>query len=121
MILALLKKYWKYIVLAIALVVIYWAIYNQGYNSAYSERTEYYNAKLVKDNKTLITKLDAIESLALSEDFNNKKNHDSLVADLSKLNTAIKNKQLTTLKNGECVPSKEFLDSYNSIILRGNK
>ena len=114
-------KYWKYIALAVALIAVYSFVYNQGYSSAYKNRTDYYEKTINAHNQQVINKLDSIEKLAINEADKNAKNKVALVEDLTAITQAIKNKKTYVIKNGECNPSKEFLDSYNSIILRGNQ
>ena len=121
MMLLLIKQYWKYIAIVLALVVAYLAVYNQGYSKAYARATEQYNQQLLERNRLLIEKLDSIEALAIKEEAKNNQQQTKLAKDLNQINLAIKNKTLTTEKNGECIPSQDFLDSYNSIILRGNQ
>lgn len=121
MILILVKRYYKQLLVILALLAVVVTIYNYGYNRAYTKATEEYQVQLTARNKQIIDKLDSIEQLALHETTKNYSNHNQLVLDMNKLTQAIKNKQLTTTKNGECIPSQDFLDSYNSIILRGNQ
>lgn len=98
-----------------------YSIYSKGYDAAYQERTAYYNQQLLDNNKQLVKVLDSVEKLALVLDTKNTAHYKQLAQDLNKIYDTAKTKPLTNTKNGECVPSQEFLDSYNSIILRGNQ
>jgi len=117
----LITRFWKEILIAIALVLVYKAVYDRGYDSAYTARTSYYEEILKKNQDAIISKIDNIEKISGEQANIARTNHNTLVTDLTKITGDIKNKNFVIYKNGECIPSPDFSQDFNSIILRGNK
>ena len=119
-ILTFLKNFWK--PLAIIFIIgggIYY-IYDYGYDKGNlvaveecNKRMKYFNDKL----ESRILELQ-VSSTKLSED--SKVRSILLKQDLNKLMALTKNKPLTIIKEGKCVPSEIFIDTYNAAIIRIN-
>jgi hypothetical protein len=82
---------------------------------------EHYEKIRAEDRNTLIKKIDGLEtlSISLSKDVINKQT--KLGKDLNILTSDIKNKKSFEIKNGECVPSEDFINTFNAVINRANQ
>lgn len=116
----LLFSYWKELLVVAAIIYGISFIYGKGYDSGYAESKTYYEQQIAEDKKDLVDNIDSILKLAKAESKKNIDNHNDLVSDLNKITSDIRSKKLVVIKNGECLPSESFLDSYTSIIRRGN-
>lgn len=128
-ILSILKKlldfvlsYWKQIAVVILVGILLYAVDQRGYSRAYNERTQYYEKINKENHATLVSKIDSIEKTANSLVTNSTKAQQSLNSDLNTILNTVKSKKFTvTTKDGECKPSKDFIDAYNNLTIRGNK
>lgn len=120
-ILMFIKSYWKQLLLAILLVVgcylVYNRIYHSGYDAAsavYEIRIKEYSDKLDKRISTIETNSTVLVSAAASAAANRTE-------EMSAITALAKKKVLFTVKGEKCTPSQDFLNSYNSLISRGNQ
>ncbi len=120
-ILLLLKKYWKQIVVAIAITIacyiVYDYIYDKGFMAsevACQKRMEEYKIDLDKRIKDLV-------DMSEAQNKARQQNADSIKADLDKIYRASRAKPLTIIKEGKCLPSENFIDSFNAAIDRVNQ
>lgn len=115
--LLLFKKFWKEILLAVLLAASGYFIYDKIYSYAEHKTAIKYEEEWAKYNKALDTRIGKLESLSSSLYDQNEQKAKKLDVALAGILLKYKNVQLYTITNdGKCVPSKEFLDSYNSII-----
>lgn len=121
MVLLFLKKYIKEIIAIAVISLFFYSFYSYSYQKGYDNRVAYYEEVRKKEFLTLNSKIDKIENLSTELSDSVKKNQNGLEKDLNQITGNVKNIKSYILKNGECVPSEEFLNSFNSIILRGNK
>lgn len=121
MILTLLLRYWKHIILLIAVVTVLGLVYNAIYQRGVAATTQTYELKIAEQQKLLDTKVATLELLSTQLVTQTALNQQNLNADLAKILAAAKTKPLVVYKNGECSPSQTFLDSWNQINLRGNQ
>lgn len=111
--LVLLKKYWKYLVLALVLWFLYTTIYNMGVQDTNAN----WEVRIEKQEKLRDEQITQIESLAKVTLEQTLINNLKVNKDLRSINLKI---GTTTIKDGECIPSKEFIDTFNTIISKGN-
>lgn len=121
MIATFLLKNWKTIVSYLALLLALFFVYNYIYQRGVNATTIVYEAKLKAQQELLDKRIATIENNSSKLIEQGKINSESTKKDLDKILVATKNKPLVVVKNGECIPSKTFLDSWNSINLRGNQ
>lgn len=113
----LFKKFWKEILLAALVAVSGYFIYDKIYAYAEHKTAVKYEEKWADYNKALDTRIKTLEDLSQSLYDQNEQKAKKLDVSLAALLLKYKNIQLYTITNdGKCVPSKEFLDSYNAII-----
>lgn len=121
MILLFLKKYLKEIIALIIIGVLFYSFYSYSYQRGYDNRVQFYEKQRKEDFLVLNEKIDKLEGMSSNLGKQIKDNQVGLTEDLDKITANVKNIKSFVIKNGECVPSQEFLDSFNNIILRGNK
>jgi hypothetical protein len=115
-------SYWKQIAIAVLIGFLIYFIYNKGYQEGYVNRTQFYEKINAENHKNLIKKIDSLESTANTLVDTANKNQQALGKDLTTILVTVKNKKLTVVnKDGECIPSKDFIETYNNITIRGNK
>lgn len=119
-ILTFLLKNWKSIVSCLALLFALFFVYNYVYQRGVDATTITYEAKLKAQQELLDKRIASLEETSSQLVEQGKTNNAAVKQDLNKILAAAKNKPLVVLKNGECNPSKTFLDSWNQINLRGN-
>lgn len=120
MTLLFLKKFWKELLLAVALIfvgyMVYDKIYERGFEKSQQEHRDYVK-KYSEDLDIRIDKLEQLSANIVEQNMIAAQNRDD---DLKKILKAAAQKSLVVYKDGKCTPSQEFLDSYNSIINRAN-
>lgn len=121
MILLFLKTYFRQIAFIIILGISILAIYNKGYQSGYNNRVVYYEKIRAEDRNILISKIDNLEALSIGMSKDVVRKQIKLSKDLNTLTLDIKNNKSFDLKNGECVPSEYFINTFNSVINRANQ
>ena len=121
MIQTILLKYWKQILVSSALVLSLVLVYNYVYQRGVAATTQVYEAKLKAQQDLIDKRIANIEQTSQVLAEQSKIAATSTHADLAKILQAAKNKPLVVYKNGECIPSQTFLDSWNQINLRGNQ
>ena len=82
-----------------------------GYNEAEAKYTQIMHQYETDVNK----KIDTIVAMSNSLATINQANNEQLTNDISAILSKVKGKQLVVVKNGECVPSQTFSDSFGQI------
>ena len=115
-------SYWKQIAIVILLGIAVYQVYSYGYSKAYADRTSYYEAIAAENNKKVIEKIDSIEKTANSVMDNTVKQQQSLDKGINEIINSVKKKKFAVINDkGECIPSKDFIDAYNALTVRGNQ
>lgn len=115
-------SYWKQIAIVILIGIALYQVYNFGYQRAYNDRTTYYEAINAENNRKVIEKIDSIEKTANTLTTNVVHQQESLDKGIASIITSVKNKKFSVLNDkGECIPSKDFIDAYNAVTVRGNQ
>ena len=121
MIITLLLKHYQKILWAVAVVALLAQAYAWSYQRGARATAAVYEAKIVAQQQLLDTKVANLERLSTELIIKQSTTQTTLRNDLAKILVAAKTKPLVVYKNGECNPSQTFLDSWNEIILQGNK
>ncbi len=104
------------ILISTTMYIGYGKIKSIGYEEAKTE-----DRALIKQQQELIdTKIASIEVLATNLANTNLETNATLVKDITAIVKNVKGKTLTVIKNGECLPSKTFSDSFVEINKRTN-
>jgi hypothetical protein len=120
MFLTILKEYWRQIIYVLVVAFVLAWVYSKGYDSAYQNRTSYYEDIRATEMAKLNLKIDNLENLSNELATQGAISQNIITRDL---NNVVKNLPKSIpfiVKNGECVPSENFIDTFNSIITRGN-
>ena len=117
----LLSKYWRTIASCLAIILALMFVYNIVYQRGVVATTVAYEAKLAAQQALLDEHIAQIEHNSTVLIKQNEISAKATRQDLAKILAAAKTKPLVVYKNGECIPSKTFLDSWNQINLRGNQ
>lgn len=113
MLLILLNKYWKELLLAMTIFVSGYLAYDKVYNKGVEDTVAAHQKYL--DEK--ISKLEQLSTdIAKQTETSNQQVRDDLAVILSNSSK----KPTVIYKEGKCIPSDNFLDSYNSLIDRAN-
>ena len=118
--LTLLRKYWQQIIIVALVAAAIFSIYNYGYSRGYQNRVYHYEEIAKKDFLNLNKKIDGVETLASTLSIQVQKGQNITINDLNKITSDLKSKKFSILKNGECVPSEDFINTFNAVIDRGN-
>lgn len=116
----LLKLYWKQLAFIAILGFAIYTVYNQGYTAAYKDRTSYYEAIRTVELNKLNAKIDNLEMLSVDLATQGSISQTVLSRDLNKLTQNLSKKVPFIIKNGECTPSQDFINTFNEVIARGN-
>lgn len=87
----------------------------------YEEASAKYELVIKENQNAIAEKIMAIEissSLLVEQQ---RLNNENLSSDIAKISRGFKGKTLTIVKNGECLPSAAFSDSFNTINKRVNE
>ena len=103
--------------LSISGYYVYNKVYTRGYNQAHLE-CEQAKQELQQQLQAKIIKLE--QELSETQIRASKQQH-RLDKDISKISKLLKNQPVTTVENGQCLPSEVFVDSINQAILRANE
>ena len=87
----------------------------------YAEASVVYEQKIRAYEDGINKKIDTIQALSTSLVVNTTINNDLLAKDVSGILDRVKGKPLVIVKNGECVPSQTFSDTFNQINKRTNE
>jgi hypothetical protein len=120
MFLTILKEYWRQIIYVLVVAFVLAWVYTKGYDSAYQNRTIYYEGIRAEEMAKLNSKIDNLENLSNELATQSAISQNIITRDL---NNVVKNLPKSIpfiVKNGECIPSENFIDTFNSIITRGN-
>ncbi len=114
--------YWKEIVLlSLVLSLGSYAGFNKIKAIGYDEAATKYEL-IINEQKALIdTKLMNVEKLANNLAVETKFSNESLSRDIKSIAKGFKGKTLTVIKEGNCVPTPTFSDSFTEINSRTNE
>lgn len=114
--------YWKEIVLlSVVLSLGSCAGYNKIKAIGYDEAATKYQLVIDEQKALIDTKLLNVEKLANNLAVETKFNNESLFRDIKSIAKEFKGKTLTVVKDGNCVPTPTFSDSFTQINLRTNE
>ena len=120
LVLLFLKNYWKQLVMTIVIAgasyFVYDYIYDKGAREANLECAE----RMQEYREGLESKIQEVIDLSKLNSAMEIERAKALKEDLGKLFALTKNKPLTIIKEGKCVPSEVFVDTYNAAINRIN-
>jgi DNA/RNA endonuclease G (NUC1) len=121
LVLMFLKSYWKHVVVIAAVAsasfMAYSYIYNRGFDAANKDCEE----RIQKYNDDLKARIKDLENTSIVLSMENEARDKARKKDLEKLLVLIKDKPLTIIKEGNCVPSEAFVETFNSAIDKVNK
>lgn len=120
MFLTLILKYWKGLLLFVVLSTLAISGYSWIYNRGVEKTTIKYEEKFKEYNEKLEQRINNIELMSSVLIEQSNKNSKVLSQDLYRIRNAIKDKPLFTVVDGKCEPSPSFIETYNSLIKRGN-
>jgi hypothetical protein len=118
---SLIKSYFREIAFVAIFGIAILGVYNKGYQSGYNNRAVYYEKIRAEDRNILVGKIDKLENLTttLSQDVVRKQT--KLSKDLNYLILDIEKNKSFILKDGECIPSEYFINTFDSVINRANQ
>ena len=121
LVLNFLKSYAKEIMSAILIAAfMYWA-YSSVYNKGVNDTNMAWEARVALQEKVRdeqISRIENFSKVTLEQTLiNNEKDR----KDLSNILITVKGKPTTVIKDGKCIPSDEFVSTYNSLINRANQ
>jgi hypothetical protein len=95
--------------------------YSHIKNIGYLEAEAKYTTIIKTYEDSVNNKIDTVVSMSNELATANKANNEQLVTDVTTILSKVKGKQLVIIKNGECVPSQTFSDSFVQINQRVNQ
>ncbi|CAB4134054.1 hypothetical protein UFOVP273_8 [uncultured Caudovirales phage] len=118
--LELFLKYWKQLVLSVLLVILLYTGYEHIKQVGYNEASTKYEAIIKDYNDKLDKRISTIETN--STQLVQAQNDAAAKIDQSidQITVLAKKKPLYVVNQTGCIPSQNFLDSYNSVINRAN-
>lgn len=108
-------------IVALAIMLALYSGYSYIKNIGYKEAEVVYQQKISDYENKLNKKIDTIETLASTLVAENRESAAILTTDVAEILAKTKGKTLTIVKNGECIPSKTFSDSFVEINKRTNQ
>ncbi|HEY9704126.1 MAG TPA: hypothetical protein V6C58_16870 [Allocoleopsis sp.] len=116
-----LLKYWKHIVIILAVLVSGFFIYNHIYNRGYREAEAVYLAKIKDYEDKVEKKINEIkitsENLAIEIQRSTEETNKNIIS----ISKSIKTKPIFTIVGGKCDLTPEFKGAVNSIIEEANR
>ena len=103
--------------LIIAGFFIYNKIYTRGYEQAHLECVKA-KQQYEQELQAKVTQLE--DKLAITQQLANKKQQ-KLTKQILTISQQLKTEPVTIIKNGECLPSANFVDSINQAIIKANE
>lgn len=117
----MLQKYWKHLLGGLLLVVALYSGFITIKTIGYNEAMQICNENTTKYEKDIANKTKAIEVMSNVLLEQQKLSTVELNKNINVILQGVKAKPLTIIKNGECIPSKEFSDSFSEINRRVNE
>lgn len=106
---------------AIALALVLYLGYAQVKSIGYKEAEAVYQEKIAVYEKTLLIKINNIESLSNTLALESRENSEVLARDIEDILKKVKGKPLVIVKDGECTPSANFSNSIGALNQRANQ
>lgn len=106
---------------ALVLVLALYLGYSHVKQIGYKEAEVVYQEKILEYEKTLLVKINNIETLSNTLALESRENSEVLARDIEDILKKVKGKPLVVVKNGECIPSKTFSDSIGELNKRANQ
>ena len=122
-VLPLLKQYWKYIAMALAVVIVYFYIWNSGVQHGKAVCEQKFKLYEQKRDEKLNEKIDKLASASTELANQAKVSSGKSRAAIEKIvANALNNPKepLIIYKDGNCTPSKKYSDTYNAIVEQAN-
>lgn len=114
--------YWKEILLLSVVLSLGSCVgYNKVKAIGYDEAATKYQLVIDEQKALIDTKLLNVEKLAFTLAAETKFSTESLSRDIKSIAKGFKGKTLTVVKDGNCVPTPTFSDSFTQINLRTNE
>lgn len=118
--LTILSKYWKHLVIVLAITSASFFIYNYIYSRGFDEANIECAARMKEYTDKLDARIAELVDLSKQKSEEEAKRALLLKQDLNKLLVLSKQKPLTIIKEGKCLPSETFVETYNAAIDRVN-
>ncbi len=117
MVLTILLKYWREMIIVIALASAGYLAYNSLGNHFRAQEAARYEQKFKEYSDTVSKHIEDVQNTGNVIVIQNDQKAKELDAKLNQVLIASKNKPLTTIANdGKCTLSPNFIDSYNSLV-----
>jgi hypothetical protein len=113
-------KYWKQLILSIVLTVSAYIVYNYIYQRGVVDTTIVYEHKIKDYQDRLDKRISTIETNSVLLVSTAQAHTDLLNKDIDAIVLLSKKKSSFTINQGKCIPSTDFIDSYNSVINKAN-
>ena len=117
----ILLKYWKHLVVVVALLASLYGSFLYVKNIGYKEAEAKYAEVIAKNELAILEKSKSIEIMSNVLVEQQKLANTQLTTSINSIMTGLKGKTLTIIKNGECTPSQTFSDSFSTINKRVNE
>lgn len=116
-----LKLFWKQIALVLLVLGGLVAVYERGHYDGY-EKAEVKYVKMINDETIKTnTKITAIEANSNTLVTESRIANEILAKDIKGILFGIKGKTLTIVKDGGCLPTQTFSDTFNTVNKRVNQ
>lgn len=120
--LILLKQYWKEIAIILAAVALVGGIYYQGYKNGNENCREEWAKEKAQQIEAINKRIDEIkdtsDTIANTQEVNNKKVNDNINIIISKLKNGKSSTVYTTIK--DCKPNDAYVEAWNEISRKAN-
>ena len=117
---SILLKFWKESLLAVVILFISVVGYNKIYSLAEKRVSSRYDAQILEQTKILEAKIQELQEFSKVIVVQNEIAAKTAKEDILSIKKISEKSPLVIVENGKCRASEEFLDSYDSIIRRGN-
>ncbi len=121
MLATLFLQYWKYTLLAVAIVAASWVLYDKAYSVGYNKASIEYFIKMKEYDDKLRHRINNIElnSAVLITEYS--KGREAASKEYKNILAAAKSKPLVIYQNGGCEISPDFSKAYVEALKRANK
>lgn len=116
-----LLKYWKEFVAVLAIVGGLWFAYYHIEQIGYNRAVVVYEKKIQDYNDKLDRRIDNIEKNSDALVMNAINSKDQYSKEFKAILAAAKGKPTYIVQNGNCLPSQDFVNTYNAAIRKANE
>lgn len=118
--LLILKKYWAQILIVVSLGLLSYSGYSYVYQKGYTKAEAKYT-KIINDyNEKIGNRIDALEQNSIAIVDLIISNRAATAKDFNNIRLAIKGKPTSVIIDGQCKPSDDFINNFNSAVERAN-